>query len=103
MSTPMFFSETLLPEKPSSHEEKDKFEGGPPTRVSSANRVRARRNRHQRKKQRTSSPPDYEDFLVFGYEAKAFRDDEMAKKINDGELLIPWRGEETTENRILLD
>ncbi|CAG8465679.1 12005_t:CDS:2 [Ambispora gerdemannii] len=103
MSTPMFFSETLLPEKPSSQEDKDKLEGGPPTRISSANRVRARRNRHQRKKQRTSSPPDYEDFLVFGYEAKAFRDDEMAKKINDGELLIPWRGEDTTENRILLD
>ncbi|KAG9299728.1 hypothetical protein G9A89_013088 [Geosiphon pyriformis] len=101
MSSPMFFSETLLPEKPLRSEE-HKSSGGPPTKVSSANRIRPRRNKHQRKKQRTNSPQDY-DFLVFGYEAKAFRDDEMAQKINEGQLLIPWRGEESTEKLILLD
>lgn len=91
----MFFSETLLQEPSNKQTEaNDRAEI-----ASSPSRFKSRKNKHPRKKQRTNSQ-EY-DLLVFGYEAKTFRDDEMSKKVNDGDLLICWRGE--TENKILLD
>jgi hypothetical protein len=94
----MFFSETLLPE-PSQTEQKPSNNWSESSSSSKFNN-KSRRNKHPRKKQRTSSQ-DYADLLVFGYEVKTFRDSEMAQKVNNGELLIPWRGE--TDNKILLD
>ncbi|GES78389.1 splicing factor, suppressor of white-apricot homolog isoform X1 [Rhizophagus clarus] len=93
----MFFSETLLPE-PSQSEQRSSNNWSESSSSSKFNK--SRRNKHPRKKQRTNSQ-DYTDLLVFGYEAKTFRDNEMSQKVNKGELLIPWRGE--TENKILLD
>ncbi|RHZ47077.1 hypothetical protein Glove_593g8 [Diversispora epigaea] len=90
----MFFSETLLQEPSNKQIEAKNW-----TEVASPSRFKSRKNKHPRKKQRTNSQ-EY-DLLVFGYEAKTFRDDDMSKKVNDGELLISWRGE--TENKILLD
>ncbi|CAI2178913.1 13941_t:CDS:2, partial [Funneliformis geosporum] len=90
--------ETLLPE-PSQTEQKPSNNWSEPPSSSKFNN-KSRRHKHPRKKQRTNSQ-DYTDLLVFGYEAKTFRDDEMAHKVNNGDLLIPWRGE--TENKILLD
>ncbi|CAG8480650.1 9761_t:CDS:2 [Acaulospora colombiana] len=89
----MFFSETLL------QEPSDKQATRTWSEVSSS-RFKSRRSKHPRKKQRTSSQ-EYDDLLVFGYEVKTFRDDEMSKKVDDGNFLISWRGE--TENKILLD
>ena len=94
----MFFSETLLPE-PSQAEQKPSNNWSESSSSSKFNN-KPRRNKHPRKKQRTNSQ-DYADLLVFGYEVKTFRDNEMAQKVNNGELLIPWRGE--NENKILLD
>ena len=96
----MFFSETLLPEPttPKKTPEHDWSE------TSSNSRFKHKRSKHPCKKQRTtatSNSQDYMDLLVFGYEAKLFRDDDMSQKVNNGDLLIPWRGE--TENKILLD
>nr|CAG8476048.1 14335_t:CDS:2 [Entrophospora candida]CAG8555764.1 2267_t:CDS:2 [Entrophospora candida] len=96
----MFFSETLLPElttpkKTSEHDWSDS---------PSNSRFKHKRSKHPGKKQRTtttSNSQDYVDLLVFGYEAKLFRDDDMSQKVNNGDLLIPWRGE--IENKILLD
>ncbi|CAG8434407.1 1371_t:CDS:2 [Diversispora eburnea] len=90
----MFFSETLLQEPSNKQTEEKNW-----TEVASPSRFKSRKSKHPRKKQRTNSQ-EY-DLLVFGYEAKTFRDDDMSKKVNDGELLISWRGE--TENKILLD
>ncbi|CAG8735931.1 7812_t:CDS:2, partial [Acaulospora morrowiae] len=89
----MFFSETLL------QEPSDKQTTRTWSEVASS-RFKSRRSKHPRKKQRTNSQ-EYDDLLVFGYEVKTFRDDEMSKKVDEGNLLISWRGE--TENRILLD
>ncbi|CAJ0914972.1 7409_t:CDS:2 [Entrophospora sp. SA101] len=93
-------SETLLPElatpkKTSEHDWSDS---------PSNSRFKHKRSKHPGKKQRTtttSNSQDYVDLLVFGYEAKLFRDDDMSQKVNNGDLLIPWRGE--IENKILLD
>ncbi|GET66845.1 splicing factor, suppressor of white-apricot homolog isoform X1 [Rhizophagus irregularis DAOM 181602=DAOM 197198] len=93
----MFFSETLLPE-PSQSEQRPSNNWSESSSSTKFNK--SRRNKHPRKKQRTNSQ-DYTDLLVFGYEAKTFRDNEMSQKVNKGELLIPWRGE--NENKILLD
>ncbi|CAB5338679.1 unnamed protein product [Rhizophagus irregularis] len=93
----MFFSETLLPE-PSQSEQRPSNNWSESSSSTKFNK--SRRNKHPRKKQRTNSQ-DYTDLLVFGYEAKTFRDNEMSQKVNNGELLIPWRGE--NENKILLD
>jgi len=95
----MFFSETLLPE-PSQSEQKSSNNWPESSSSTSSRFNKSRRHKHPRKKQRTNSQ-DYADLLVFGYEVKTFRDNEMAQKVNNGELLIPWRGE--TENKILLD
>ena len=37
----------------------------------------------------------YDNLLVFGYECKLFRDDELADSVNKGETLIPWMGDKT--------
>ena len=92
----MFFSETLFPENSTQDQ-------GPSTRPDYSTRYKSRKNKHQRKKQKLVGEleKEYEDLLIFGYESKVFKDDEMAQKVNTGELLIPWRGE--TQNVILLD
>lgn len=56
----------------------------------------------EKKKQRSSKSnkhgnsnnnKSYEDILVFGYQCKFFRDDEVARKVNSGGTLIPWMGD----------
>lgn len=37
----------------------------------------------------------YEDITVVGYHCKLFRDDVMARYIDEGKHLIPWMGDET--------
>ena len=37
----------------------------------------------------------YDDVMVIGYHSKIFRDDVMAKYIEDGKHLIPWMGDES--------
>ncbi|CAG8794390.1 32733_t:CDS:2 [Gigaspora margarita] len=91
----MFFSETLLQEP--SEDQPEEISWADPTSLS---RYKPRRQQKPPRKQQRTTSQDFDD-LVFGYEAKTFRDDEMAKKVNAGELLIPWRGE--SENKILLD
>ncbi|CAG8493205.1 3399_t:CDS:2 [Cetraspora pellucida] len=91
----MFFSETLLQEPSEDQSEETSW-----TDPTSLSRYKSRRQQKPPRKQQRTTSQDFDD-LVFGYEAKTFRDDEMAKKVNAGELLIPWRGE--SENKILLD
>lgn len=62
----------------------------------------SRSNQDSRKQQ--------EDLSVFGYACKLFRDDERAREIDQGKLLIPWMGNESlmidrsvVRSRFLLD
>ena len=40
-----------------------------------------------------------DDLLVFGYACKLFRDNQKARDIDKGKLLIPWMGDE----RLMID
>lgn len=37
----------------------------------------------------------FENLFVFGYACKLFRDDEKALDIDQGNLLIPWMGDDS--------
>lgn len=51
------------------------------------------RSRNQDDRYSSSQPVDkFNDILVFGYQCKLFRDDNVATDVNSGKFLIPWMG-----------
>nr|CAG4650228.1 EOG090X07RL [Sida crystallina] len=45
----------------------------------------------------SESKDKFEDLLVFGYACKLFRDDDKALQIDQGQLLIPWMGDDAVK------
>lgn len=41
------------------------------------------------------APKSYDNLIVVGYQSKIFRDDLVAKYIEDGKHLITWMGDES--------
>ncbi|KAL1915531.1 uncharacterized protein VTP21DRAFT_6655 [Calcarisporiella thermophila] len=63
-----------------------------------------RKKEYNRSAQRKRGPAEEEDLLVFGYEAKLFRDDELALRVNRGEFMIPFAGSNPKEpSSLILD
>ena len=53
-----------------------------------------KRKKYKEDKRRVSNDK-FEDLIVIGYQSKLFRDDVMAKYIEDERHLIPWMGNES--------
>ena len=54
----------------------------------------SKRKKYREDKRRPSNDK-FEDLIVIGYQSKLFRDDVMAKYIEDERHLIPWMGNES--------
>lgn len=86
----------LIQQRPLSPESNEMFKPEPATP-----RQPKRRRRNSRHTRPKFGQDDYKDLLVFGYEARVFRDDALAERVDRSEFLIPWRGE--LDGKLMMD
>ncbi|KAJ3045277.1 hypothetical protein HDV00_011149 [Rhizophlyctis rosea] len=65
--------------------------------VSAPASSRRRRAKNKKRKRRERPEPNYDDLFVFGYGSTLFRNDEVARSIEDGQMLMRWRDDEVAD------